>query len=397
MKIGQEVGMKKVCALLVTIFVSLNALAIDKASLDKFSKYDASSEFIILYDDLDALLKASVLFVGKSTRQKGSRSKAKTGTRLKNKIKPLTTLEGNRFFYKEFSKPEGLTFIENVRKSLEQLPSESPLALFKKEEQLAYWLNLYTITLIEKLAKRYPRVDMEDLIDDNEDDFFDQKTLQVDGVKLSLNDIKQITIHNFGHDPLLLYGFHLGNIASPDIKTKAYRGKGIWRDLEKNAELFINSNRGTFADGKDTFRVSYLYEMNEDFFKDFKKDLKEHLARYLLRSYKEKLMSAKKIRTNIKDWQVADIYGSKREYGGSIASNPAALLGAFVSESDGENNVSLTNTGFMDGNISQFSPIQRHLSSEHLDQLQKLLKNREVRTGNVSISGEGTIEDRENQ
>ena len=30
---------------------------------------------------------------------------------------------------------------------------------------------------------------------------------------IDLNDIKAIVINNFGYDPLLIYGFHQGNIA----------------------------------------------------------------------------------------------------------------------------------------------------------------------------------------
>jgi hypothetical protein len=376
-----------------TIFIisialfSFNSLALDKKTLEKFSQYDNSSDFVILYDDVDALLKAAVLYMGKSSRQKAKKTKAKTGTRLKNKVKLLTDLEGNRFFYDTFDTPKKVALISNVRKSLEQLPTDSPLHFFSKDEQLAYWLNLYNIYLIEQLVQIYPQKNIQSLIE--EKGLLDKKHLIVASEKLSLNDIKQIVIHNFGYDPLLIYGFHQGNIASPDITTKAYTGDKVWRKLEQSANVFINSNRGTYSDNSPTFRVSYLYQQNKMFFKDFDADLKDHLAKYLLRSYKDKLLAAHEINTDIINWKIADLYGTERTYGGSIASSPAALIDAFTAR----DSASFANNGFMNGNITDFSPIQGRLSFEQLDKMQAMMKVQELRKGTVTIRDEEEIEE----
>jgi hypothetical protein len=328
--------------------------------------------------------------MGNSTRKKAKKSKASIGTRLKNRVKPLTDLEGNRFFYDTFDTPKKVALISNVRKSLEQLPTNSPLHFFSKDEQLAYWLNLYNISLIEQLVHIYPKKNLQSLID--EEGLLDKKHLIVANENISLNDIKQIVIHNFGHDPLLIYGFHQGNIASPDIRTKAYTGKKVWKNLKRNANVFINSNRGTYSDNSTTFRVSYLYQQNKMFFEDFDKDLKEHLAKYLIRSYKDKLLAARKINTDIINWKIADLYGTERTYGGSIASSPAALIDAFVSAGD-PLQASFANSGAMNGDITRFSPIQGRLSTPQIEKLQAMMKVQELRKGTVTIRDEEQIEE----
>ena len=369
----------------ITLF-SFNTLALDKKTLEKFSQYDNSSDFVIMYDDVDTLLQASVLYMGNSTRQKAKKSIAPMGTRLKNRVKPLTGLEGNRFFYETFDTPKKVALISNVRKSLERLPTDSPLQFFSKDEQLAYWLNLYNISLIEQLVHIYPKKNLQSLIE--EEGLLDEKHLIVANENISLNDIKQIVIHNFGHDPLLIYGFHQGNIASPDIRTKAYTGKKVWNNLKRNANVFINSNRGTFSDDSNSMRVSYLYEQNKAFFEDFDADLKEHLAKYLLRSYKDKLLAANHIKTNIKNWNIADLYGTTRVYGGSVPTNAAALLDAFTS---GDSEDAFINTGAMNAKISEYSPLQSRLSTEQLDKMMALMKVQELRKGTVTINDDEEI------
>ncbi|MDO6445343.1 DUF547 domain-containing protein [Colwellia sp. 1_MG-2023] len=372
----------KVILLITTTFLSFNTLAIDKKTLEKFSQYDNNSDFVIMYDDVDTLLQASVLYMGNSTRQQAKQSKPSIGTRLKNRVKPLTELEGNRFFYETFDTPEKIALISNIRKSLEQIPTDSPLHFFSKDEQLAYWLNLYNLSLIEQLVQIYPKKNIQSLIE--EDSILDKKHLSVANETLSLNDIKTIVINNFGYDPLLIYGFHQGNIASPDIRTKAYTGKKVWNNLKRNANVFINSNRGTFGGDSNTMRVSYLYEQNKAFFKDFDADLKAHLAKYLLRSYKDKLLAANHIKTNIKNWNIADLYGTTRVYGGSVATNSAALIDAFVS-APGD---AYMNTGAMNANISEYSPLRTRLSTEQMDKMVALMKVQELRKGTVTITDE---------
>ncbi|MDT0604169.1 DUF547 domain-containing protein [Thalassotalea castellviae] len=385
----------KTLLLTIMFLVSVNALALDKKTLEKFSQYDNNSEFVIIYDDVEAILKASVLYMGNSTRQKAKKSKASIGTRFRNKVKALTDLEGNRFHYEAFDTPEKIQLMTNVRKSLESLPSNSPLHFFSKDEQLAYWLNLYNVSLLEQLLLIYPRRNLESLTEKGQ--LFDQKNLLVDNEKLSLNDIKSIVIHNFGYDPLLIYGFHQGYIASPDIRREPYTGKRVWKILERNANLFINSNRGTFSDGSKTFRVSKLYEQNKAFFKDFDEDLRDHLKKYLNRSYKSKLLATDEIKTNTTNWKIADLYGTERKYGGSVSTSSAALIDAFVAKGpDGiKENVSFTNSGYMNSNITNFSPLKGRFSEAQIQKMKTMMKLQEIRKGTVTITDEEESESQE--
>lgn len=378
-------------SLISACLISINANALSDKTFKKFSQHDNSSEFIIKYDDVDLILDMSVLYVGHSIRAKAKKDESTIGTRFRNKSKPLTALEGNRFFYEEYKTPAKIKLIENVRKSLEYLPTVSPLELFTKNEQLGYWLNLYNISLLEQLIHLYPKRSLKP--DLEESDLFSKKRLSVDGEQLSLDDIKQIVIYNAGHDPLLIYGFHQGNIAGPDIRKFAYTGSNVWETLTENAKFFINSNRGTYSKSATKFRVSYIYEKNKVFFEDFDNDLKSHLSKYLLRSYKEKLHSATQVSANIVDWSYADLYGSTRSFGGGSATNSAALLDAFTSTPGSGN--SFMPSGDFNGQISDMSPLNR-FSPKHRSHLLEVLKIREIREGHVTVQDLENVDNKSN-
>lgn len=310
------------------LFMLFNLVSFSAAAKvpEPFQGQDDDSTYYISYDDYSAILKLVVLDTGRSARRSAPRASAKIGTRVKSSRNVYTALEGNRINYAELKEGNNLEVITAIRQSLEKVPTEVPFKLISSKEQLAYWLNLYNITLIEQVAKVYPKTKLEDFLYDDDDGILTQKLLNVAGVPLSLDDIQfNIVTAKFGYNPLIMYGFHQGTIGAPNIRRKAYDGKNVMRQLEANAEEFINSNRGVFKGKKGTMRVSSFYERNEDLFKDFDSDLRNHLLYYAESDYSHEIENAKRIRTNIKDMSINDLFGGYKERGGSANTNSAAL------------------------------------------------------------------------
>ena len=293
---------------------------------EPFQGFDENSEFAINYDDLTAVLKTVVVDMGRSTRREAKESADVTGSRMKTKVK-MTANEGNRFYFETFKgEEESVEFLRGIQASLEALPSEAPLEYFSRDEQLAYWLNLYNVTVLNEVIAVYPKSNLKKLVQGKKS-IFSKKLLTVAGVPLSLNDI-QFTIlkNNYDDNPLIIYGLYQGIIGGPNIRKTAYVGNDVWRALKDNATEFVNSNRGTYAKYAGEFRTSSLYERNSEYFPDFEADLTEHLSTYLQGSMRDKLASAKKIKTNIDDWSVNDLTGNRQRVGGSFATSRAALM-----------------------------------------------------------------------
>ena len=315
--------------ILASIAISFTAFAADPAPPEVFQRHDPYSSLTIGYEDLDSLLQTVVLDTGPSTREIAKPINTSTGTRMKVKVNRATISEGNRFYYEIFAdNEENQQLIQNIRKRLETLPLVTPLERFSRKEQLAYWLNLYNITVLDEIIKVYPKRDLEGLLAGSQS-ILSEKTLTVAGVPLSLNDIQfSILRYNYDNNPLVIYGLYQGIIGGPNIRKSAYSGSNIYGELAENAVEFINSNRGTQSKNKRVFRVSSLYERNEVFFDEADSKLRDHLLRYLEGEERDELLAATKIKKDIDDWTITDLYGSYREAVGSLANNNAALLDA---------------------------------------------------------------------
>ena len=301
--------------------------AAESAVPEPFRGFDEASRYTINYDDLTNILKTAVVDVGRSTREKAAPKRAATGTRMKASVKRSTMNEGNRFYYETFdSNEEARQLLEGIQKSLEQVPTTAPLEYFSRNEQLAYWLNLYNVTVLNEIIKVYPQRNLKKLLVGSKS-ILSKKILEVAGVSLSLDDIQYTILkNNYNSDPLILYGLYQGYIGGPNIRKRAYTGDDVWRALKNNANEFVNSNRGTYSQDQKVFRVSSLYDRNRVYFPDFKNDLSEHLMTYVEGDERVELRSASTIKPNIDDWTVTDLGGTYRDFGASFATSNAALL-----------------------------------------------------------------------
>jgi hypothetical protein len=314
------------------------AMAADSPVPEPFRGFDNDSTFTIKYDDLTNLLKAVVVDVGLSNRDKAAPTQAATGTRMKASVKRSTVNEANRFYYETFEdNEEAQSLLIGIQKSLEAVPTEAPLKYFSRDEQLAYWLNLYNVTVLNQIIKEYPVRNLKKVVTGKKS-FFNDKLLNVAGVPLSLDDIEfTILKNNYDSNPLIIYGLYQGYIGGPNIRRHAYTGSEVWRQLKNNAYEFINSNRGTYPKDEKTFRVSSLYERDKVFFPDFDEDLRSHLMDYIEGEEKMDLRSTRFIRADIDDWNVTDLGGAYRDMGASFANNNAALLNAVVGTTPADN------------------------------------------------------------
>jgi len=372
---------------------------------EPFREFNPASRYTINYAELNVLLKKTVVDVGRSDREKADPIQAKTGTRMKPNVKRSTVNEGNRFTYEIFGgDPETQQVMLDIQKVLETIPSEAPLKYFSRDEQLAYWLNLYNVTLINQVIKVYPERKLKKLLE-GKHSILKQKLLNVSGIPLSLDDIQYtILMQNYERNPLVMYGLYQGIIGGPNIRKSAYTAENVQRNLVSNAIEFINSNRGTYSKNEKVFRASSLYDRNRVYFPNFQQDLKKHLLIFLEGPEKAELKASTTIKPDISDWTVTDLYGSYPELGGSLADNSAALLDSVQSVSSGNINSEGqflqfgSNHSYASNKLIQKSSPSSYVSPELITYLQEIkvkqdAYNREHGTVTVEELGEVTKEE----
>jgi len=371
------------------------AIALETGVPEPFRGYDAESKYTIKYDDLTALLRTVVVDTGRSNREVAEPRQARTGTHMKVSVKRSTVNEANRFYFETFvDNEEGQQLLQGIQKSLERVPDEAPLKYFSRDEQLAYWLNLYNVTVLNEIVKVYPQRNLKKMLTGKKS-ILDKKILTVAGVPLSLDDI-QFTIlkQNYDNNPLVIYGLYQGNIGGPNIRRSAYTGQDVWRALKNNAMEFVNSNRGTFGKDEKVFNVSSLYERDKVYFPDFNADLSSHLLTYLEGAERAELQAASILKPDIEDWSIADLTGSYRDLGASFADSRAALLDSVqstvISNNEGPGGATLaTSVGQGSASMAAAGQTLGRFEPELLMKLKEINVKREaVNAANASVTME---------
>ena len=252
----------------------------------------------------DYILSATVFEAGRSDRRAGrmtftwEKSRAQWGNRKK------TALEGNRVYFQAYDEQNFAALVQ-VRERLEGLPGKDPMATWTRNQQLAYWLNLYNVAMVEQLVRAYPLRQLENPLY-GEDGLLDKKILNVAGVSLSLNDIHHRILIPKWHDPIIMYGLFHGYVGSPNLRQEAYTDENVYDLLADNAAEFVNSIRG--ATVKDnTLRVSELYRVNAALFPNFDEDVRAEVLSHLDFSYAALAQGASKVEADRSDYYIADL------------------------------------------------------------------------------------------
>ncbi len=258
------------------------------------------------------LLHKAVLQTGTPERFNYSSDVPQTGTRVKDVVR-RSSFDGSRLLYEAFIRyPELLPELRQLRDSFVAIANSGRLATLSDDEQLAYWLNLHNLLVIDMLAHRYPLKHLQALYQ-GEQAWLHQPLIMVAGTSLSLADIKFGKVLPLAKGRTeVIYGFYEGYISAPSIRSEPFDSRNLAKALQDNAVEFINTSRGSYPEYGTSFRVSTFYQRHQAFFPFFPDDLKPHLQKYLASSEQAVLARVQHIDVDISDWRIADLYGTVR-------------------------------------------------------------------------------------
>ncbi|QFT78747.1 DUF547 domain-containing protein [Erythrobacter sp. THAF29] len=279
---------------------------------DGFAQFTPSADrrdHRIDYAHWDEALAWLVIPMGPSIREGAPRATPGTGTRFIYGHTSRYRLEGNRvaFTYVDGEIRRALT---EYRRDLERVGTELDLTNLPRNEQLAFWLNLHNVAVIEALAQQYPLRDPSDgSFGSNGTGLQDAKLVTVKGVSLSPRDIREKIVYPNWNDPKVIYGFFRGEIGGPSIQRIAFDGTNVDALLALSAEEFVNSLRGVEA-FNGALRVSRIYEEAERFYFPDDRALRQHLTKYAREDVKRLIGKYDRTAFNRYESDIADlVYG----------------------------------------------------------------------------------------
>lgn len=281
----------------------------------------------------------SKVFLGTLKSEKFSGSNIRT-----NKVLSPSRFEGGRIFL-PYLNADQIDFFRTYQEGLENVSTMRAISKFNKNEQLAYWLNLYNVIVINRLIEEYPIQNLKNLMEPKRgrDSFKNQKVTTIEGVRLSLKDIENILFTNFD-SPLVAFGLWQGSIGGPRLLNYAFTAKNVQGELKANAIEFVNSNRGMRPPRGSKMKVSKFYEMMRPAFGTSGDAILNFIKLYADPGFVSGVSQVSSINPSIFDWRLADILngnthsGKESGFGSIQEANGGGTLDAVGSSAgDGDN------------------------------------------------------------
>jgi len=182
-----------------------------------------------------------------------------------------------------------------------------PISQYARAEQRAYWINLYNAETLRLVLAYYPVASIRDIKLGGSFTArifggpWAAKTMKVEGVELSLDDIEHRILRPIWRDPRTHYAVNCASLGCPNLAAQAYTPSSMAVMLDEGARAFITSPRGVrIVAGKVT--VSSIYQW---FAEDFGVDdagVLAHLRQYSAPAQKAALASASRLQYGDYDW-----------------------------------------------------------------------------------------------
>lgn len=291
--------------------VQAGARPVPSSAFQQFSPTDAPTIQSIDYSVWDEAMNYLVFRMGKSLRKGANRPDPSLGSRRTYGHVSRYRLEGNRVIF-SFLTPEVIASFTEYRQDLERTAGAVNIANLPRNEQLAFWINLHNVSVIEQIALAWP-VRQPSTLKVGEVPLDEAKFITVQGISMSPKDIRTQIIYPNWQDPRVIYGFWRGDIGSPSIQAEAFNSENVERLLNKGAVDFVNSLRGTQKSGS-TLQVSKIYDEAAPFyFRNFDTDLRTHIANHAQEDVTDILGTTQKIDASIYEADIADMAGGARE------------------------------------------------------------------------------------
>jgi hypothetical protein len=198
--------------------------------------------------------------------------------------------------------------VQSLKAYVNALEKERP-SVMTRNEQLAFWINLYNSVTLQVVLEKYPVRSIRDIR---------SKTLNprgligpwltprvtVEGKRLTLDDIENAILRPAFKDPRIHYAINCASIGCPNLAARAWRAETIDSDLTEAARVYINHPRGVTLDGKGKVRASSIYQWFASDFGGNTSSVLDHLRRYALPELQAQLAKHTTIASYGYDWSL---------------------------------------------------------------------------------------------
>jgi len=153
---------------------------------------------------------------------------------------------------KKHVRESGLVDYQGFMKDREQLEQYLSIlsnhppdeAAWSREEQIAYWINVYNAYTIDLILDHYPVQSIKDIGASIQIPFvntpWDIKFITIGEATLDLNNVEHGILRDKFDEPRIHFAVNCASISCPVLRREAYTGDKLDLQLDEQAKIFIN-------------------------------------------------------------------------------------------------------------------------------------------------------------
>ncbi len=177
-----------------------------------------------------------------------------------------------------------------------------------RDEQMAYWINLYNALTVDVVLQHYPVNSIRDI--DISPGWFssgpwDKTLITVEGKKLTLNDIEHRILRPIWKDPRIHFAVNCASVGCPNLAAKPYTADRLDQMLNKAARRYVNDPRGVTIK-ENRLIVSSIFSWYQSDFGSNEQEVIEYLKSYAKPELKKELDRFQSIYDTKYDWSLND-------------------------------------------------------------------------------------------
>lgn len=175
-------------------------------------------------------------------------------------------------------------------------------AQLTRNQQLAYWINLYNAATVRLILEQYPISSIRKVKVSGKGPW-DHAVVTVQETALSLGDIEHHIVRALFPDPRIHYALNCASIGCPNLAAQAYKAADLEQMLAEAAQAYVNHPRGLSV-RKNKADISKIYGWYREDFGDGEADVLAHLRRYAAGDLAETLKAVNKVGRYDYDWDL---------------------------------------------------------------------------------------------
>ena len=156
--------------------------------------------------------------------------------------------------------------------------SQAKPTQLNRNEQLAYWVNLYnaqTIQVVLDHPKKDSILSMGPFLAFGP---WDEPYLEIEGKPVTLNDIEHRILRPIWRDHRLHYVLNCASIGCPNLSRSAYTPANMAAQLAQAEQTFLQHPRAVSFSDSNTLQLTSLFDWYQTDFADNEKQLLDYVA-----------------------------------------------------------------------------------------------------------------------